>query len=481
MKSDFVRKVASYMEANNMLTAGDTVVAGVSGGADSVCLLFLLCKIREELGININVIHVNHGIRKEAGSDELFVKELCKKWNITCKVVFFDIPVIARECGLSEEEAGRIKRYEAFEDEARRLISEGASSVKIAVAHNMNDSAETILFNLFRGSGIHGLTGITPTRDTKVEGVKIIRPLLCAQRAEIEAELLENGIEYVTDSTNLCDEYSRNKIRLNILPEAEKVTLGATKHIVKSAQKLADIDLLIDKLAEECFSKAVTEQTDEYIKLTVSILNANPDAIVSRVLHYCLSMVAGGSKDIGEVQINMLSTLISSEGNHGIDLIHGVSAAKSYDELIICKNKHNLDTVIVDTDFEKEFINREIKTELLDVSELPEGLDKLRNFVTSDEPLNKYTKWLDYDKIDEQIEVRNRRPGDYFFIVKKDGSLGKKALKDYLIDEKIPSAMRDKIKVVAAGNKCMWVVGLRVSEDLLLSEDTKKVIKISLN
>ena len=188
-----------------MAEAGDSIVAGVSGGADSVCLLLILCSLSRKLDLQLAVVHVDHGIRQEAVEDAAYVRQLCEEMKVPFFLVKKDVPRYAAARHLSLEEAGRQIRYQAFREAAKKLNGRGA--VKIAVAHNANDRAETMLFHLFRGTGLTGLGSIRPVRDG------IIRPLLGLQRTEIEAYLEEEGRAYCKDKTNEEDTYTRNRIR----------------------------------------------------------------------------------------------------------------------------------------------------------------------------------------------------------------------------------------------------------------------------
>ena len=211
MQQILEKQVKEYCDRHQMLERGDRVVLGVSGGADSVCLLFVLLALRRELDLQLHVVHVNHGIRIEAGEDAAYVSALCEAHQVPFYLYEKDIPALAKEWSCSEEEAGRRVRYEAFEEVLRQQCCQ-----KIAVAHNSNDRAETMLFHLFRGTGLTGLAGIRPVRG------QIIRPLLCVDRAQIETYLTEKQISYRHDATNDCDDYTRNKIRHHILPYAEQ-------------------------------------------------------------------------------------------------------------------------------------------------------------------------------------------------------------------------------------------------------------------
>ena len=259
-----IAKVLDYVKKYRMIEEKDTIIAGVSGGADSVCLLFMLLQIREQIPFHLAVVHVNHGIREDAGEDAAYVKELCEKYGLPFYLTEVKLKKYAKEEGLSEEEAGRKIRYRAFEaalkeELALQGISEAENKGKIAVAHNSNDRAETMLFHLFRGTGLTGLSGIKP-----VNG-KIIRPLLCLERREIEEWLDRGDISYRTDSTNVQDIYTRNKIRHHILPYAEEeICRGAVSHMSRAADDLLEAEEYIKKQTFLAKQKCVLYEKEEY-------------------------------------------------------------------------------------------------------------------------------------------------------------------------------------------------------------------------
>ena len=228
-----------------MIASGDRIVAGVSGGADSLCLLFLLLKYARRVPFRLCVVHVDHGIRRDAKEDARYVEELCAGEGIPFILRKADVPAFAKAEKCSEEDAGRRIRYEAF-----REAAEGMGGAKIAVAHNSNDNAETMLFHLFRGSGLKGLCGIAPVR----EGV--IRPILCLDRREAEAYLEERGIVWRTDSTNDGDDYSRNRIRHHILPYAEsKLFPGAVERMLRTAEMLQETEAYLEQQTREALDR----------------------------------------------------------------------------------------------------------------------------------------------------------------------------------------------------------------------------------
>ncbi|MDE6951816.1 MAG: tRNA lysidine(34) synthetase TilS, partial [Lachnospiraceae bacterium] len=203
------KKVRAFIKEQKLIEKGDRILLGLSGGADSVCLFYLLLGFREEFDFELRAVHVHHGIRPEAEEDAAYVVGLCEKEGIRCLVFREDVPVWAKERGLGEEEAGRMLRYMDFETCLKSWQEENGEEFfrfKAATAHHENDQAETVLFQLFRGCGLAGLRGILPKRD------RIIRPLLCLSRKEIEQFLSDRGATWREDETNQAEEYSRNKI-----------------------------------------------------------------------------------------------------------------------------------------------------------------------------------------------------------------------------------------------------------------------------
>ena len=224
------RKAVSYMEEHRMIPEHAFVAAGVSGGADSVVMLHILRRFQEKKNYRLAAVHVNHGIRgEEAERDEEFVRSLCENWGVESAFYHYDVPNLASGSRLSTEEAGRIARREAFgRFRGERVPPEDAFFT--ALAHNINDLGETVIHNLARGTGLRGLCSMKPASDG------IIRPVLCLSRDEILIYAGENGIRYQTDSTNLSDEYTRNRIRRHVMPYlTENVNPQAVQHIAETA------------------------------------------------------------------------------------------------------------------------------------------------------------------------------------------------------------------------------------------------------
>lgn len=441
-----IEKIYQYINKYDMIRQDDTVLVGVSGGADSVCLIYVLDKLKERLGINLTAVHVHHGIRgAEADRDADFVQKFCDGLGIHCDIVYYDIPRMAAEKHLTEEEAGRIARYNCFNSYA-----ESGKIQKIAVAHNMNDNAETILFNLFRGSGVRGIGGIRPVRGN------IIRPLLNTERKDIEEYLNNNGIKYCTDSTNLSEDYTRNKIRNNILGyAATQINAGAIENIARAGERLAEAEDCLCKEAEDIYTGIADEKKGEIIIDNNRIRQLSP-VLRKYIIMISFERLCGRRKDITTRHIESTSALIDNETGHSINLPYGMTAIRSYDKLILRCGA--------------------------DVKEVKESPEKLKMSVFKRQngqiiPQKTYTKWFDYDKISRTVEIRTRRKGDTIEILPGGH---KKTVARYMIDSKIPAQIRDSLLLLADGNDIMWIVGYRISEKYKVTDMTENILEVSV-
>lgn len=436
--------VKRYINQYNMLDDCEVIVVGVSGGADSVCLLFLLEEILKDTEIVLEVLHVNHGIRETAKRDEDFVRDLCAQKNIPFHIASADVHKIAKESSLTVEEAGRMIRYDAL----RKVL--GTRYGKIAVAHNADDNAETMLLNLFRGTGINGLSGIKPVND------EIIRPILCLEKKDILKFLADRNISYVTDETNLTDDYTRNKIRHHILGYAtEEIGEGIINNMNRASKMISDASSFLDsqvyKIADEC----MVCSDDSKISFDIDLLSKQHDYAVSKIIYDGICMMAHTRKDISYEHVNEVRKLFQSSGSADISLPYGLRAYRTYNLLTISGCLQN-----EKSEEEKISVNTQILTDF-NISEIPKG---------------NYTKWFDYDKISNALEVRTRKDGDYLII---DSKGHKQLLSDYMINQKIPLAKRDNILLLADNSHIIWVIGYRISEYYKVTDETKRVLEAS--
>ena len=473
MRETVEERVYEYCRKYRMLQKGDGVVLGVSGGADSVCLLFMLFSLRGKLDLKLSVVHVNHGIRTDASEDADYVRSLCEELDVPFYLFEVKIEELAKKRGCSTEEAGRQYRYEVFAE-----IMKKEQAQKIAVAHNRNDRAETMLFHLFRGTGLTGLAGIRPVRE------QIIRPLLCLDRGEIEEYLEEKGIAYRHDSTNDSDDYTRNKIRHHILPYAEQeIVPGTVASMNRTADILTETEYYIEEQVRKARSECVQELQGEIpgFRLDCPAFGALHEFMKKRLVLELLKELSPEHKDIATIHVEDVCVLFGREGNREIHLPYGIRARRQYEELFLERPESAYTTY----EFEEMVIRPEEITEEEKVFPLGRGrriclrcIDLAKNPINlQDIPENQYTKWFDYDKIIGCLTLRNRRGGDYL-TMRSGEALQHKKVKDYMITEKIPKMDRGQIPLLAEGEHVLWLVGYRISEYYKVDENTTMILQV---
>ncbi len=468
-----VDKVLQYVKEHHMIETGDCIVAGVSGGADSVCLLLMLLEIRKAIPIEIRVVHVNHLIRADAGTDADYVQRLCLAQELPFTLVEEDVETVAHRLHISTEEAGRNVRYSAFEKEL------GAKKGRIAIAHNKNDSCETFLFHLFRGTSLRGLTGILPVRD------RIIRPLLCLSRDEIESYLRERNVSYCIDSTNLEDNYSRNIIRHHILDTAVRsISPASVSHISDACERVNEAYDLIADITKQGFETCIT-MTSKTIHIDQEKFQQLHKTIQGYVVMEALAQAAASRKDLEAVHVRQVQKLMDSQCGRTIQLPYQLRARRDYTGICIYKEPDRLTQEIVLSEIalsQEEtkalMAGRELVILIGEHQKIRAKLIYLENcgIDFKNIPQKKYTKWFDYGKIKRNIVIRTRRPGDYLTV---NSMNQKKNLKAYFIDQKIPQEERDQFCLVTDGSHVIWIVGERISNYYKVSEDTRTILTLT--
>ena len=462
-----IKKVEKYIEQYHMIEKGDRIVLGVSGGADSISLFFVMLELSEKYNIEIVVVHVNHGIRgEEAKQDEEYVQKLCKERGIDFECVHVKVKELAKQQKLSEEEVGRKVRYEAFDQAAKKY-----NCNKIAVAHNQNDVSETVLLNLFRGSGLKGLVGIEPIRGN------VIRPLLCVERSEIEEYLLERNIEYHNDATNFETNYTRNKIRLKVLPYVEaEVNERASEHIAKSAGILSQASSFIDMEACKLYKNCVKEQ-DGVFEIELESFETGHLILQKEVVRKVLFAIAKKQKDIEMSHVDSVLELIEKGAGKRVDLPYHMEAIHYYNKVVLrkknlIKEEKMLEIeAVIPGSVRIPDTNMQLSFELITVGEDNRSeLEKMYSVKKND-----YTKWFDYDKIRNTVLARYRKTGDFF---ECNSSGNRKKLKDFFIDQKVPAEKRERILLLADGNHIIWVIGFRISEYYKVNSGTRRILKV---
>ena len=454
-EAELYDKVSDFIKQNRMLEGVETVVVGLSGGADSVCLLLLLDRFIKEHALNINLlaVHINHGIRaEEADNDENYCKELAKRLGIEFVSYHKDIPAMAAKEHLSSEQMGRKVRYEAFRESA------GEGKYRIAVAHHRNDQAETVLFHLARGSGLRGICGMKPVSSD------IIRPLLCCTRQEIEDFLGAYNIEYCVDSTNLSNEYTRNKLRNVVLPYlCREINEGTVENITSFAgianEALEYIDWQVKKL-EEAYNI-----TNGCISLK---LWEEPKFIVKELIFRQLLILS--ETDIESKHVEQVYELSKCTAGKSINLPKGITVYRNHDNILISTGSEAAFTKKPAQSFSYEIAKRDEVREVYDFSD-----KKIYNKLC--------TKFFDYDKIIEYMgfeaepEMRFRMPGDYLII---NSDRATKPLNRVFIDGHIDNSVKDTVPVVSIGQLILWVYAVRTSESFRIDNDTRRVLILKI-
>jgi len=470
MKNMLLRKVSLWAAENNVLKAGTLVLVGVSGGADSVCLLHVLYSLGKINGFSVTAVHMNHMLRaEESMQDEEFVQNICEQWGIPLKIYRRDVKAYSSEKRCSLEEAGRILRYDLFHEVRNELNAQ-----YIAVAHHKEDQAETVFLNLLRGSGINGICGME-----EIQGC-IIRPLLKTEKNEIYEYLSCNNLKFRTDSSNFNNVYIRNVIRNRIFPEIVRQTgIPVTHSLVRTAGILkADRDFL-ERLAEENYKSIMISKSENSIELDRNKLTGLDCAISGRIIRIAWEAVTGSRKCLESKHVKAALELAAKTGqNKEIDFPQRIVFKAEYERVYIMKKEETEASVplyikvqVPSDIFLKE---RNIKA-VFRVFSVNEYEKKFGSFEKTGE--KSLVQIFDYDTITEGINIRYRLPGDIFAPY---GGPGKKKLKDFFIDKKVPRHKRDEMLLVAAGREIIWVVGLRTSEKHKVTRFTKNILYVEI-
>jgi len=347
VKPDFsykiLQKTEQYIFDNEMIRHDDSVVLGLSGGADSICLFLLLNRLKDKYGLDIHALHINHGIRGEsADRDEQFCKDLCMNYEIPFTAYHINVPAMAKEEGKTLEEAGRNARYNCFVEYAADLSRAQGKNVCIAVAHHMNDQAETVIFNMLRGSGLKGIGGMSPVSERNSsylvnepqKTVTVIRPLMCLTKEEIENYLEFAGQDYCEDETNSDNEYSRNLIRNEVIPKLSEIQPRLTEHICMMSDEAREAQEYIDQAVTKCFEKCAVKEVNGF-RLSVSSLKEEEPLIVRHVIILTLRHMIEAYKDITRTHIEDVYELFYKGKGKYVMLPYGITAKREKDSVVI--------------------------------------------------------------------------------------------------------------------------------------------------
>ncbi|HEX3031487.1 MAG TPA: tRNA lysidine(34) synthetase TilS [Bacillota bacterium] len=462
-----LNKVEQTIKKYRMFSEGARLTVAVSGGADSLALLHILLHVRSTLKTPLQVVHVNHQLRgAEADADARLVEAIAAEWNLPCMIREVPVRSLAKDLGTSLENAARILRYQVLEEEAVRWDAD-----RIVLGHHADDQAETVLLHLLRGAGIDGLAGILPVRDGRY-----IRPLLEVSRQEIVEYCQNHHIKYCTDSSNLDPVYLRNSVRLELLPFLrENYNTSVERSLCRLAELAREDSELLWELTERQYADIVETSRDKLL-IDAGALATNPTSLQRRVLIKAWQQISGTVIRPPYERVEALRELVL-QGHTGqtVQLPAGINAEKQYQKIILVKaTGHN--------DEGKSFA---YPLQIPGITQIPElGLtisaEVMERAPQRDETMtctDRGILLLDADTYLENLEIRNRRPGDVFY---PQGAPGKKKLKEYLIDSKIPRQEREAIPLLCSGNEVLWVIGRRKSESCRVTPETHRVLKLKV-
>lgn len=480
-------RVKTVILREKLIKEGDLVLVGVSGGADSLSLLHILNQLRREkfISFSLHVAHLNHGIRGDsARGDAEFVRRTAKKMHLPCTVGEVNTNIFRKRWKLSTEDAARHLRYSFLEQLAKRI-----GAPLIAVGHNKDDQVETLLLNFLRGTGLDGLAGIKFKRKTGDGKHFLIRPLLETSRTEIEQYCRENGLHPRIDETNLDTLFLRNKIRLQLLPLLEEDFNPNLREGLSRLSFLLSLDNnYLESAASRRLAAIICDEKTGRLELDGEKLLQEHEALQGRILRLAIRRVLGSiPREIGYNRIRDIIKMCRKSSSHAeLHLARGLKVSKSYNKLAVMMRKT-----------EKRESFSPILLPVPGKGVLQEKGMAIEAGIFSPEelkwpPCGRKEAYLDYDRVlllsggrkkesvpasGLKLLVRPRREGDIFFPF---GSPGKKKLKKYLIDEKIPLHERGSLPLVLAGEAIIWVAGKQISQECKVSENTRKVLVLRL-
>ncbi len=455
---------------HSMIESGDKVLIALSGGPDSVCLTHLLYTLQEKLKVQLYAAHLNHCIRgEEADKDEEFARTFAHSLNIPFFTKKVDVIALAAKRGISHEMAGREARYSFFNE----LLSEHSLD-KIALAHNANDQAETILMRIMRGTGAEGLVGIRPVREDR-----FIRPVLCLTREEIEDYCKVHNLSPRTDKSNLEEIYTRNKIRLKVIPYIRE---NFNSEIISALNRLGELmwednDYIISEMGK--YNKLYSYVTSTEVHLKKEAFNLHK-SILSRLIRENYSLISGSKLNLDRDHIEAVIRLWGQGTGRNLNLPGGIRVTNRYGDLYfikekLTKEKSKLTFKILDKIQEIETAsNRELSYSFPDFK-IKLSFKLIENSKGINLKSSPNIKYFDYNKLKGPVTLRNRRDGDRFNPL---GLKGSRKLKDVFIDLKLPRDQRDEVPLLFFDEDIAWIIGYKISDKFKVEDNTKSILQI---
>lgn len=460
MLSQMIKEIKKTLRRYNMIQKGDLVVVGVSGGPDSVCLLSVLNEIKHDFNMELITAHFNHGLRPfEDDAETRFVESLSVSLDLPF-VTEKAIPHLWEGKGPLEERA-RHARYCFFEKVRHSHVAQ-----KIAVGHTLNDQAETVLMRLLRGSGTSGLAGIPPCRDNQ-----IIRPLIAVPRSDVMAYLKKRGLQYMTDSSNAETRFLRNRIRLGLLPELEKIQPRIVERLGQTAEMMKRDDEWLESESEKWVEANSEISQNQEVSFPLSLFKQLPEGMKFRTIRRAVKIIAGTLRRISLRHIEAVNLLAEgAKSQSQVDLPHGVVVKRVYGRMVFQKGQGRGGKVfsyLLDGpgQYELAEIGSTLSLEEIEAKNLPNRYE------------SKWIAFLNADQITYPLTIRNFRAGDRFIPL---GMSGHRKVKDFFIDLKVPREERARTPLLTHQGEVLWVCGFRIDNRFRVTADTKKVLKVTI-
>jgi len=489
--TDVLKDAAHTIEIHKLVQKGDTVIVGISGGPDSLCLLHILTQLRPVLNLTLHVGHLHHGIRgDEADADADFVVELAQSWGLPVTVERRDVPTLATQQKLAIEEAARQARYAFL---GRLAIQIGASA--IAVGHNADDQTETVLMHWLRGAGLAGLRGMLPSTPLaglricppdenlfSLSNINIIRPLLEVPRCYIEAYCAEHGLQPRFDRSNLDTTYLRNRLRHELIPLLETYNPNFREITRRSARIVADDYALLKTLSAATWVKVVTAENERAIKFDLHAWRELATSLQRSIVREAIHRLRHSLRNINWIHVeNAIVALRDRPVGTQVTLPRGLMLTISYDHFLIA-DKGYVSTVSE----HPQLVAGAMPVAVPGITPLPSSDWQLEAHIVPREAYgeehlgnpNPWQAFLDYDSTGKTLVLRCRQPGDRFQPLGLGGHQQK--VRDFMINSKIPQPLRDHLPLLASSQSIIWIPGWRIDMRVRVTANTQHILHLVL-